>query len=258
MKSFTQKLIVLAVAVMLVSLVLAGACQATTATFKNVSIGSVSGKEGEKVKVEIKATEDLTVEDGGLLVKFDSKKLKFDSVATATIADTMMMASNRVNSTEGPDGVVIGMVAAASDGSASTIKKGTVIATITFEILKGAKGTQTLTLVDDQDEAQTAISTGKVTATEATTTTTKPTEKPEEDKKPSTGTTEGDKKPSTGTTDTEKKPTTNTDKKPTTSTNNKKDKTPTTGVVDYVVVGSMITVVAIVSLAVISKRKSCN
>ena len=232
MKIFTQKLIVLAVAVMLVSLVLAVTCQAATATFKNVSIGSVSGKEGEKVKVEIKATEDLTIEDGGLLVKFDNKKLKYDSVVTATIADTMIMANNRVNSAEGADGVVIAITSTGAD--ATTIKKGTVIATATFEILEGAKGTQTLTLVDDQDEAQTAISTGKVTAAEKT----------EEDKKPST---EGDKKP----VDTDKKPTTP-------STNNKKDKTPTTGVVDYIVVGSMITVVAIVSLAVISKRKSCN
>ena len=242
MKIFTQKLIVLAVAVMLVSLILAGACQAATTTFKNVSIGNVSGKEGEKVKVEIKATEDLTIEDGGLLVKFDNKKLKYDSVATATIADTMIMANNRVNSSEGADGVIIAITSTGAD--ATTIKKGTVIATVTFEILKGAKGTQTLTLVDDQDKAQTVISTGKVTATEVTTPT-KPEEKPEEDKKPSTGATEGDKKPA----DTNKKPTT---------TPNTKDKTPTTGVVDYIVVGSIITVVAIVSLAVISKRKSCN
>lgn len=241
MKIFTQKLIVLAVAVMLVSLVLAGVCQAATATFKNVSIGSVSGKEGEKVKVEIKATEDLTIEDGGLLVKFDNKKLKYDSVATATIADTMIMANNRVNSAEGADGVVVAITSTGED--ATTIKKGTVIATVTFEILKGAKGTQTLTLVDDQDKAQTVISTGKVTATEVTTPT-KPVEKPEENKKPSTGTTEGDKKPA------------DTNKKPTTSTNNKKDKTPTTGVVDYVVVGSIITVVAIASLVVISKKNN--
>ena len=240
MKTFTQKLIVLAVAVMLVSLVLAGACQAITATFKNVSIGSVSGKEGEKVKVEIKATEDLTIEDGGLLVKFDNKKLKYDSVATATIADTMIMANNRVNSSEGADGVIIAITSTGED--ATTIKKGTVIATVTFEILKGAKGTQTLTLVDDQDEAQTAISTGKVTATEVTTPT-----KPEEDKKPSTGTTEGNKKPA----DTNKKPTTT----PNTNKNNKKDNTPATGVVNYIVVGSMITLVAVISLAVISKRK---
>lgn len=237
MKIFTQKLIVLAVAVMLVSLVLAGVCQAATATFKNVSIGSVSGKEGEKVKVEIKATEDLTIEDGGLLVKFDNKKLKYDSVATATIADTMIMANNRVNSSEGADGVIIAITSTGED--ATTIKKGTVIATVTFEILKGAKGTQTLTLVDDQDEAQTPITTGKVTATETTPTSSvpassKPTESKPTESKPASSTQSKDKTP---------------------NKNNKKDNTPTTGVVDYVVVGSMITLVAVISLAVISKRK---
>lgn len=238
MKTFTQKLIVLTVALMLVSLALVSTCQAATSTFKNVSIGSVSGKEGEKVKVEVKATEDLTIEDGGLLVRFDNTKLKFDSVETATVKDTMMMANNRVNSAEGADGVVIAITATGAD--ASTIKKGTIIATITFEILKGAAGTQTLTLVDDQDEAQTAISTGKVTATVATPpASSKPAESKPAESKPA------ESKPASST------PSSST----TTNKNNKKDNTPKTGVVDYVVVGSMITLVAVISLAVISKRK---
>ena len=134
MKTFTQKIVVLATIIVLATLVLAGTCQAATETFKNVTIGNVTGKVGDKVKVEVKATEDLTVEDGGLLVKYNNKNLKYSAVSTATIAETMIMANNRVNSTEGADGVVIALTATGAD--ASTIIKGTVISTVTFEILK--------------------------------------------------------------------------------------------------------------------------
>ena len=225
MKANMKKILVLATLLMLVSLVFANTSKAATTELKNnLSVSSVSGEAGKEVKVNITATADLSVEDGGLLLKYDAKKLQYKSSASATVNGLMTMVNNR------DDGFIVAMAATGED--AATISKGTVIATVTFKILEGTTGTVNLTLVDEQEDAQPTLATGKVTVKVPSTGTTPSegtTQTPSTDKTPSEGTTQTpstDKTPSEGTTQTpstDKTPSEGTTQTPST------DKTPSEG-----------------------------
>lgn len=159
MKIKTNKLIaILAIITMLLGIVsFNNVSMATSADVKNISVSSVSGKVGDKVTIDIKATADWAIEDDGLLLKYDSSKLKFVSSTDATVASLMIMSGNK------SEGVVIGMVATGADKT--PVKKGTVICSVTFEILEAASGKVELELVHEYETPQPTLAKATVTVT---------------------------------------------------------------------------------------------
>lgn len=267
MKKMTQKFIVLAIAVMLLSTVFAVTSNAAAATLKNLSVSSVSGKVGTTVEVQIKATEDITVEAGNLLLKFNNKKLKYVDSTKGKIEELSMQIGNREGlGADRPDGFAIAM---AAEDDAVTIKKGTVIATVKFEILKDMTEDQTLTLVETVRGVETQVTTGKVSLAKETPVTSKPVTS-----KPSTETpTNPTSKPTTeqpvtskpvqenpGTTQTpttqdpgkkEETKTPETDKKE--ETKKEKDNSPKTGVASYTAIALLVVVVSAGAIKVLKR-----
>ena len=271
MKSNMKKILVLATLLMLVSLVFANTSKAATTELKNnLSVSSASGEAGKEVKVNITATADLSVEEGGLLLKYDAKKLQYVSSTKASVEGLTLMANNK------EEGFLVAFFS--EEEGAVTIKKGTILATITFKIAEGTKDAVNLTLVDEEADNQPTLATGKVTIATANAGTTQT---------PSTGTAQtpstnnnsntgangnqngstnnnsstGTNNNSNGSTSnnnssTTTKPTTSTTttKKPASTTTNKKDTTPKTGVVDLVVVAMGIVAITTAGLVLVVKK----
>lgn len=256
MKKMTQKFIVLAIAVMLLSTVFAVTSNAATATLKDLSVSSVSGKAGATVEVQIKATGDMTVEAGNLLLKFNNKKLKYVDSTKGKIEELSMQIGNREGlGADRPDGFAIAM---AAEDDAVTIKKGTVLATVKFEILKDMTEDQTLTLVETARGVETTVATGKVSLAKETPVTSKPAENPVTSKPAEETPTNPISKPiveqpttskpveeNPGTTETPN--TQETDKKEEIkkeTTKKEKDDSPKTGVASYTAIALLVVVVS--------------
>ena len=273
MKSNMKKILVLATLLMLVSLVFANTSKAATTELKNnLSVSSASGEAGKEVKVNITATADLSVEEGGLLLKYDAKKLQYVSSTKASVEGLTLMANNK------EEGFLVAFFS--EEEGAVTIKKGTILATITFKIAEGTKDAVNLTLVDEEADNQPTLATGKVTIATANAGTTQT---------PSTGTAQTpstnnnsntgangnqngstNNNSSTGTNNNSNGSTSNnnssTTTKPTTSTttttkpastttaSKKKDTTPKTGVVDIVAVAMGVVAITTVGLVLVVKK----
>lgn len=252
MKKMTQKFIVLAIAVMLLSTVFAVTSNAAEATLKNLSVSSVSGKAGEKVEVQIKATGDMTIEAGNLLLKFNNKKLKYVDSSKGKIEELSMQIGNREGlGADRPDGFAIAM---AADDDAVTIKKGDVIATVTFEILKDMTEDQTLTLVETAKGVETTVATGKVTLAKETPVTSKPSTETPVTSKPETPVSSKPATENQGVTETPAKEETKAPETKKVETKKEKDNSPTTGVISYTAAALLVVIISAVGAVKVLKR----
>lgn len=142
----SKKIAIFAVIVMLLNLALPVMVKAssTSADFKgHLSMNNTKGYVGENVTVDIKVTSDMTIENGGLLLEYNKEKLQYVSSTTSTAIPTLTIMSNDTD-----DGVLLGLLYFGADPV--TVPAGTVIASVTFQILDG--GDQTLRLVYEQED----------------------------------------------------------------------------------------------------------
>lgn len=177
------KVIIVAIVTMLVLLSFANLCEATSKDVKNIAVSSAKGEKGETIKINITATEQLTIENDGLLLEYDHTKLKCTRASSGTVKDLMISAADR-----NKEGVVIALVATSIESV--KVEKGTILATVEFEVLEEKASETTLKLVHEEEVNHPQLATGKVTITEVTekepTQTTEPeqTTNPEQSKEP--------------------------------------------------------------------------
>ena len=237
MNKIVKKLAVILVA-MLVVLTFANISNAASSEFKNVSMSSAQGVKGDVVKIEIKATDNLSIENGGLLLEYDNTKLKYKNSTSGTVQDLMISLANREK-----EGVAIAVVATSIESAKVT--KGTVLATVEFEII-GEKAEDTaLKLVYEEEEGHPQLATGKVTISVKPET---PTQNEEQTSK-TEETTQAPTQNEEQTTETDKQTDTTT-----TTTNTSKSVGPKTGDMPIVLVSGVM-LVALVGIVFIVAKK---
>ena len=157
MKTRNSKIIAIIIAlIMLVTLSIPTIVKAlsTSEDFKgHLAVSNAEGAVGDNVTVNITATSDMTIENGGLLLEYDHDKLQYVSSTDGSV-DKLDIVSNNDDS-----GVIIALVANMSVNNV-TIPSGTIISSITFKILDG--GDQTLKLVYEQENNHPELATGTI------------------------------------------------------------------------------------------------
>lgn len=151
-----KKIVALTIIIMISALILVNS---TKATVNNMHLGLMTNnahiQAGENATIGIWATTDILEDNDGLLLEFDKTKLQFVSAEAGNIDGVTIEVGNRENHPAGADGVAIAMCSKLA-GKAK-IPGGSDIATITFKVLKEAKGTQNIKLVHYKGSTRTEI-----------------------------------------------------------------------------------------------------
>ncbi len=157
-----KKITILTIIIMIIGLIfMSNVSKAAVEDIQEkIKVSDTIGKKGEKVTVKITVTKDIQLDNDGLLLGFDKNNLKYDSSAVANVQNVMIMGGNRENHPAGPDGFSIALISTIADKA--TIKAGTELATITFEILEKMEVNQMLTLRHYKGATKTTLSTGMI------------------------------------------------------------------------------------------------
>ena len=151
-----KKIVALTMIIMISALILVNS---TKATVNDMHLGLMTNnahiQAGENATIGIWATTDILEDNDGLLLEFDKTKLQFVSAEAGNIDGVTIEVGNRENHPAGADGVAIAMCSKLA-GKAK-IPGGSDIATITFKVLKEAKGTQNIKLVHYKGSTRTEI-----------------------------------------------------------------------------------------------------
>lgn len=151
-----KKIVALTMIIMISALILVNS---TKATVNDMHLGLMTNnahiQTGENATIGIWATTDILEDNDGLLLEFDKTKLQFVSAEAGNIDGVTIEVGNRENHPAGADGVAIAMCSKLA-GKAK-IPGGSDIATITFKVLKEAKGTQNIKLVHYKGSTRTEI-----------------------------------------------------------------------------------------------------
>lgn len=250
MKTSIKKIIVLVAVLMLMSLSFINVSKAAEQVPVKVNGGEVEVEKN--ITLEVVVTEDWSVEEGGILLKFNSSELQYVSNTVPTIANLMLVANNR------SDGVIAAFAATTADPV--TLPKGTVLATVTFKAL--SEGTKVLEVLDDSTGSSigtvnVVVKSSTPTPTKAPTPTVAPTQQPTKAPEPTTKPTQAPTPTKTPTaSQPEKVPSATPSTTPSTSTNaSAKDDTPKTGVNSIVPIVIAVITVSAIALAIINKKK---
>lgn len=151
-----KKIVALTMIIMISALILVNS---TKATVNDMHLGLMTNnahiQAGENATIGIWATTDILEDNDGLLLEFDKTKLQFVSAEAGNIDGVTIEVGNRENHPAGADGVAIAMCS--NLAGKAKIPGGSDIATITFKVLKEAKGTQNIKLVHYKGSTRTEI-----------------------------------------------------------------------------------------------------